>query len=156
MKTVDLYTDGGCGGNPGPGGYAAILVYDGRESDPITGHAPETTNNRMELSAVIAGLAALNERCQVRIHADSTYVVKAFSEGWLEGWKRKGWINSKRQPVPNRDLWERLDALVAKHEVEWVWVRGHDGHNYNERCDELAVAAYQHYRQLGGGERRWV
>jgi ribonuclease HI len=146
VKTVDLYTDGGCGGNPGPGGYAAILVYNGLESDPITGHAPDTTNNRMELSAVIAGLSALNERCRVRIHADSTYVVKAFSEGWLEAWKRKGWTNSKRQLVPNRDLWEQLDALVAKHEVEWVWVRGHDGHDYNERCDELAVAAYQHYR----------
>lgn len=147
LKEVDLYTDGGCSSNPGPGGWAAILVYKGREGKPLVGAEPETTNNRMELLAVINGLAAIKERCLVRIHADSEYVVKAFTEGWLANWKKKNWINSQRKPVLNRDLWERLDAEVSRHQVEWVWVKGHDGHEYNERCDRLAVAAYQKYKQ---------
>lgn len=149
LKTVDLYTDGGCSGNPGPGGYAAILVYNGRESEPIVGCEAATTNNRMELLAVINGLAVLKHRCRVRIHADSNYVVKAFTEGWLANWKKNGWINSQRKPVPNRDLWELLDKQVARHEIEWVWVKGHNGHHYNERCDQLAVAAYQRYLGIG-------
>jgi ribonuclease HI len=140
MASVFLYTDGACSGNPGPGGWGAILVSSGKELE-LSGGEKETTNNRQELLAVINGLRALKRTCCVTVTSDSEYVVKAFTEGWLESWKRRGWVNGKRQPVKNRDLWEQLDAEVGKHEVTWVWVRGHRRNAYNERCDHLAVAA---------------
>jgi ribonuclease HI len=134
VAAVCLYTDGSCSGNPGPGGWGAILVAGGKELE-LSGGEKQTTNNRQELLAIINGLRAQKRRCQVTVTTDSTYVTKAFTEGWLEKWKRRGWINTQRQPVMNRDLWEQLDDEVAKHDVGWVWLRGHD-----ERCDGLAVA----------------
>ena len=142
MKTVLVYTDGACSGNPGPGGWAALLVYQGHERE-LTGSEPETTNNRMELTAAIEGLRALNEPCDVALYSDSQYLVKAFQDRWIESWVRKGWKNSKREPVSNRDLWEALVREVARHQVEWLWVEGHSGDAFNERCDMLAVAACQ-------------
>lgn len=140
MAPVSLYTDGSCSGNPGPGGWGAILVAGGRELE-LSGGEPHTTNNRQELLAVIHGLRALKRPCAVTVTTDSEYVANGFQKGWVVAWKRRGWVNSKREPVKNRDLWEQLDAEVGRHEVSWVWVRGHRGHAYNERCDRLAVSA---------------
>jgi ribonuclease HI len=140
MAGVSLYTDGSCSGNPGPGGWGAILVAGGKELE-LSGGEALTTNNRQELLAVIHGLRALKRPCEVTVTTDSEYVANAFVKGWLAGWKRRGWVTSKREPVKNRELWEQLDVEVSRHEVSWVWVRGHGGHSYNERCDRLAVAA---------------
>ncbi|GAM08163.1 ribonuclease H [Geobacter sp. OR-1] len=136
---VEIFCDGACSGNPGPGGWGTILRFNGTEKE-LSGGEPATTNNRMELTAAIAGLSALKRPCKVVITTDSQYLVKGMTE-WLPGWIRKGWINSKREPVVNRDLWERLVELTKIHNVEWRWVRGHDGHSENERCDELARSA---------------
>ncbi len=136
---VEIFSDGACSGNPGPGGYGTLL-RSGSQTRELSGYAPDTTNNRMEMMAAIAGLEALNRPCQVRLTTDSQYVHKGITE-WINGWIKKGWKNSKREPVANRDLWERLQAACARHEVEWHWVRGHNGHPENERCDELARAA---------------
>lgn len=136
---VEIYSDGACSGNPGPGGYGTILRY-GKHEKELSGYDPETTNNRMELLGAIVGLEALTRPCVVRLTTDSQYLVKGITE-WIEGWQRKGWKNSKKEEVANRDLWERLLAATARHQVEWVWVRGHAGHEENERCDELARAA---------------
>jgi len=133
---VEIYSDGACSGNPGPGGYGTILRY-GSTIKELSGYDPETTNNRMELLGAIAGLEALKRPCKVRLTTDSEYVKKGMTE-WLEGWIRRGWKTAGKKPVANRDLWERLHELNQQHEVEWVWVRGHAGHPENERCDELA------------------
>ena len=138
MKHVNIYTDGACRGNPGRGGWGAILVYEGREKE-LSGGERETTNNRMELSAVIAALSALKEACEVTLTTDSQYVVNAIEKGWLSSWKKNGWRKSDKSAVLNVDLWKELDGLLAKHKVSLVWVRGHNGHSYNERCDKLAT-----------------
>lgn len=136
---IEIFCDGACSGNPGPGGYGAIL-RSGKTVKEIYGAARETTNNRMELTAAITALEALKRPCSVVLTTDSQYLVKGMRE-WLAGWIRKGWINSKKEPVLNRDLWERLDALAKVHRIDWRWVKGHDGHPENERCDELARLA---------------
>ena len=138
-KFVEIFSDGACSGNPGPGGYGTILRFNGHVKE-LSGYAPETTNNRMELLGAIVGLEALKRPCKVRLTTDSQYLVKGMKE-WVSGWQRRGWKNSKKEPVANRDLWERLLELCQRHEVEWCWVRGHDGHTENERCDELARQA---------------
>jgi Ribonuclease HI len=135
-KVVDIYTDGACKGNPGPGGWGALLVYDGREKE-LFGGERETTNNRMELTAVIRALETLTRPCRVRLHTDSKYVQQGISE-WIHGWKRNGWRTSNKQPVKNADLWRLLDEQATKHAVEWLWVKGHAGHPENERADALA------------------
>lgn len=138
MKHVDIYTDGACRGNPGKGGWGAILVYEKREKE-LFGGEKETTNNRMELSAVISALSALKEPCEVTLTTDSQYVVNAIEKGWLDSWQQKGWRKSDKSPVLNVDLWKELVSLLQKHKVGFVWVRGHNGHPYNERCDKLAT-----------------
>jgi ribonuclease HI len=135
-ETIDIYTDGACSGNPGPGGWGAILRHEGREKE-LFGFDAQTTNNRMELMAVIEALRSLKRPLAVRVHTDSQYVQKGMTE-WLPGWKRRGWKTAGKEPVKNEDLWRTLDALAAGHKVEWLWVRGHAGHVENERADELA------------------
>jgi ribonuclease HI len=135
-ETVEIFTDGACRGNPGPGGWGAILRAHGREKELFGGEAA-TTNNRMELTAVIRALEALKRPSHVRLYTDSQYVQKGISE-WIHTWKRKAWRTADKKPVKNEDLWRRLDELAAQHEVEWHWVRGHDGHPENERADKLA------------------
>lgn len=137
MKNVTIYTDGACSGNPGPGGWGAILRYGSAEKE-LSGGERETTNNRMELSGVISALSALNESCLVTLYTDSQYIEKAINEGWLRGWKAKGW-KRKGGEVKNLDLWQELDALLTKHEVTFRWVKGHADNEYNNRCDALAV-----------------
>ena len=139
MKSVKLITDGSCLGNPGPGGWAALLRY-GKHARELSGAAPDTTNNRMEMTAVLEGLSALREPCRVTIEVDSEYVKKGITE-WMAGWKRRGWKTVTKQPVKNQDLWRRLDEAVAHHDVKWRWVKGHAGHADNNRCDELAREA---------------
>jgi len=138
-KVVELFSDGACSGNPGPGGYGAILRY-GESVKEISGCEPRTTNNRMELRAIIEGLRLLKRPCRVRVVTDSDYVVKGMTR-WIKGWVARDWINSEKKPVLNRDLWEELLALSKTHRIEWQWVRGHKGHKENERCDELARMA---------------
>ena len=140
MDTVMIYTDGACKGNPGPGGWGAILVYGENEKE-LSGGEISTTNNRMELTAVISALEALKRPCHVILTSDSTYVINSVTKGWLAGWVKKNWVRNGHEPVPNADLWKRLLSAMERHEMEWVWVRGHNGHPYNERCDRLAVAA---------------
>lgn len=139
MKTVRLITDGSCLGNPGPGGWAAILRYNLHKKE-IVGGEPDTTNNRMEMMAVIEGLAALKEPCHVILEIDSEYV-KSGITSWIHGWKRNGWRTRTKKAVKNEDLWRRMDEEVSRHEVEWRWVKGHATHADNNRCDELARAA---------------
>lgn len=135
-KVVELYTDGACKGNPGPGGWGVFLRYGGHELELCGGEAP-TTNNRMELMAVIEGLGCLKRRCQVELYTDSRYVMQGMTQ-WIEGWKRNGWINSKKEPVKNDDLWKQLDEAVSQHDVSWHWVKGHSGDEGNEKADQLA------------------
>ena len=135
-QIVEIFCDGACSGNPGPGGYGAILRYGG-SSKELNGGARETTNNRMEMTAAIEALRQLTRPCRVIITTDSQYLVKGMTE-WIAGWQRKGWRNSKKEPVLNKDLWELLLALTKPHSVQWQWVRGHAGHVENERCDQLA------------------
>lgn len=144
-RTVRAFTDGACLGNPGPGGYGAILLYRGHRRE-LSGSEPATTNNRMELVACITALRALKHPCEVELTSDSRYVVQGIEDGWAERWRRNGWMRTKSDPAKNADLWGELLDLVALHRVRFVWVRGHDGHPENERADELAVAAA---RQLG-------
>ena len=146
-KTVRLYTDGACSGNPGPGGWGAILRYGGVEKE-LSGGAPDTTNNRMELTAAIRGLEALREPCRVVLTSDSKYLVDAVTKRWLYGWRRKGWRRTGG-PVLNVDLWQELLPLLERHDVEMVWVKGHAGHPENERCDRLAVAQIEAFRAGG-------
>lgn len=136
---VEIFTDGACRGNPGPGGWAAILRYRGTERELVGGEAM-TTNNRMEMTAAIKGLEALNRPCRVRLYTDSQYLRDGVMQ-WLAGWKARGWRTADKKPVKNIDLWQRLDAAAARHRIEWVWVRGHAGHPENERADALARAA---------------
>lgn len=139
MKHVDIFTDGACSGNPGPGGYGVVLRFGTVEKE-LSGGEPNTTNNRMELMGGITGLSALKEPCDVTLTTDSKYVVDSITKGWVYGWKRKGWIKSDKKPALNVDLWERLLPLLERHQVQFVWVKGHAGHPENERCDALAVA----------------
>ena len=139
MKKVQIITDGSCLGNPGPGGWAAILRY-GDKVKELYGSAPGTTNNRMELTAAIEGLRALKERCSVEIVTDSEYVKNGITS-WINGWKKKGWVTAAKKPVVNRDLWEELDAQTQRHAMEWTWTKGHALHQDNNRADELATSA---------------
>lgn len=139
MKRIELFTDGACRGNPGPGGWGALLCYSGKERE-LYGAAPDTTNNRMELSAAIEGLAALREPCEVTLVTDSTYVIKGITE-WMPNWKRRGWKTASKQPVANADLWQLLDTQSQRHTIDWQWVKGHSGHPGNERADALANRA---------------
>ncbi len=141
---VDIFCDGACSGNPGVGGWGCVLRYCGREKE-LSGAAADTTNNRMEMTAAITALESLKRPCRVRLTTDSQYLVKGMTE-WLPGWIRKGWVNSKKEPVLNRDLWERLLALSRQHRISWNWIRGHAGHPENERCDELARAAIEKFK----------
>jgi len=136
LKHVEIYTDGACSGNPGPGGWGALMVY-GDEEREISEGAFDTTNNRMELTAPIMALKQLKHTCRVTIHTDSTYVKDGITK-WIHAWKAKGWKTANKKPVKNRELWEELDELVSQHEVSWEWIKGHSGHPENERADELA------------------
>ena len=139
MKHVDIYTDGACRGNPGRGGWGAILVYGTKEKE-ISGGEPLTTNNRMELMGAISALELLKEPCDVTLTSDSKYLTEAINKGWLENWKKNGWKKADKKPVLNPELWQRLDVLLQKHTVRFVWVHGHEGHVYPERCDVLATS----------------
>ena len=143
-KTVEIFTDGACSGNPGPGGWGAVLRYGGREKE-LSGGEADTTNNRMELSAVINARGALKQPCEVTLYSDSQYVCNALKLGWAKKWKANGWMRNKKEPALNPELWESLLNLCEVHKVEVVWVKGHAGHPENERCDRLAVAAAQKY-----------
>ena len=138
MKKVEIYTDGACSGNPGPGGWGAILRYNGIEKE-LSGGEAATTNNRMELSAVIAALSALKEQCEVELYSDSKYVIDALSKGWARSWRAKNWIKSDKKPALNPDLWEILLELTEKHQMHYHWVKGHADNEHNNRCDKLAV-----------------
>lgn len=144
MKQVELFTDGACSGNPGPGGWGAILRYNGHEKE-LSGGAAQTTNNRMELTAVIEGLKALKEPCHVQLCSDSKYVIDGLEKGWAANWKKNGWRRSDKSPALNPELWEELLELTAKHTLTYHWVHGHQGHPENERCDALAVAQSQKF-----------
>jgi ribonuclease HI len=137
LKTVAIYTDGACSGNPGPGGWAAILLYNGNERE-ISGFEPHTTNQRMELTAAIKGLTELKFACSVKLYSDSAYLINAFRQNWLGNWLANGWQNSQKRPVENRDLWEELLRLSNIHQIEWIKVPGHRDNEYNNRCDLLA------------------
>ena len=145
MKTVTIYTDGACSGNPGPGGWGAILMY-GPHKREISGGQANTTNNRMELTAVISALELLKEPCQVELWSDSKYVIDALEKGWAKGWRARGWVKSDKKPALNPDLWERLLDLCDTHTVRTHWVKGHAENEFNNRCDELAVAESQKYK----------
>ena len=144
LTKVDIFTDGACSGNPGPGGYGTILRCGGVEKE-LSGGEPDTTNNRMELMAVIVGLKALKRPCDVTIYTDSQYVANGITKGWAESWKNNGWRKADKKPAQNPDLWESLLDELSKHEYKIVWLKGHAGHPENERCDKLAVAASQRY-----------
>ena len=146
MKTVTIYTDGACSGNPGPGGWAAILCYGGQEK-LLSGGEESTTNNRMELTAVISALQALKEPCAVELYSDSKYVIDALDKGWAENWQSRGWVKPDRKPALNPDLWQTLLALCNTHEVRLHWVKGHADNEYNERCDRRAVAEWMKYKK---------
>ncbi|MBI4383479.1 MAG: ribonuclease HI [Nitrospinae bacterium] len=139
MKKIQIFTDGCCKGNPGPGGYGAIIKFDGKAQE-LNGATEATTNNIMELTAAIVALKQLKEPCEVELTSDSQYLVKGMTE-WLRGWVKKGWLTADRKPVKNRDLWQELYSLNGKHKITWKWVRGHTGHPENERCDQLANEA---------------
>ena len=146
MKTVTLYTDGACSGNPGPGGWGAILSYNGVEKE-LSGGDANTTNNRMELLAVISGLEALKEPCRVELYSDSKYVIDGLSKGWAASWRKNSWRKADKKPALNPDLWEKLLNLTEKHELRYHWVKGHADNPYNNRCDQLAVTESQKYKE---------
>lgn len=139
LKTVEIFTDGACSGNPGPGGWACVMRFNGQTKE-MWGSEPHTTNNRMELMAAISALEALKQPCAITLTTDSEYVKNGITK-WIHGWKRNGWKTAAKKPVVNQDLWTRLDALTAKHQVDWAWTKGHADHPENNRCDELATAA---------------
>ena len=147
MKKVTVYTDGACSGNPGPGGWAAILIYGGKKKE-ISGFEPATTNNRMELLSVIMALEALREPCEVSLYTDSSYVANAVNLGWLDSWQKRGWTR-KGGEVKNPDLWKKLAPLLTTHKVMMIWIKGHADNEYNIRCDELAVAESRRQRKKG-------
>jgi ribonuclease HI len=138
-NTIYIFTDGACSGNPGPGGWAALMRWNGHEKE-LTGGAAETTNNRMEMTAVIMALESIKKPSRVELYSDSKYVLQGITE-WVAGWKARGWKTADKKPVKNQDLWERIDSLITPHDMHYHWVRGHDGHEENERVDKLAVAA---------------
>ena len=144
MKKVEIYTDGACSGNPGAGGWGAVLIYKNTEKE-FSGGEKNTTNNRMELTAVISALKKLKEPCEVTLTTDSKYVCDAINKGWVYSWKKRGWVKSDKKPALNSDLWEELLPLLKTHKVEFIWVKGHNGNKYNERCDELAVKYYKEH-----------
>ena len=148
MKQVQVFTDGACSGNPGPGGWGAIMRYNGKVKE-LSGGEAQTTNNRMELTAAIQALNALKESCVVDLHTDSNYVKDGIG-GWIEGWKRNGWKTASKQPVKNVELWQALDAARRRHEVRWHWVKGHAGHDDNERADELARLGMAPFKTRSG------
>ena len=145
MKKVDIYTDGACSGNPGAGGWGAILRYGAHEKE-LSGGEEQTTNNRMELTAVIQALSLLKEPCQVVVHSDSKYIIDAIQQGWAKKWQANAWMRNKKEKALNPDLWQQLLQLLEIHQVEFHWVKGHAGHPENERCDRMAVAESQKYR----------
>ena len=145
MKTITIYTDGACSGNPGLGGWGAILEWQGHQKE-LSGGEAQTTNNRMELTAVLTALAILKEPCIVELYSDSKYVVDAIEKGWLYGWQKKGWIKADKKPVLNVDLWQQLLPLLARHDVRLHWVKGHAENEKNNRCDQLAVAESKKFR----------
>ncbi|MBN1277024.1 MAG: ribonuclease HI [Deltaproteobacteria bacterium] len=138
-QTVQIFTDGACSGNPGPGGYGALLKYGDRIKE-LSGYEADTTNNRMEMTAVIKALMQLKKPCRIKVVTDSSYVVKGMTQ-WVPVWLKRNWLNSQNKPVLNRDLWEKLIELSKRHQIEWIWIKGHNGHPENERCDELARSA---------------
>ena len=145
MKAIEIYTDGACSGNPGPGGWGVVLLYQGNKKE-LSGYQPETTNNRMELFAAIQGLAALREPCEVTLYSDSSYLINAFEKHWLDNWQRNGWKTSSKSPVENQDLWKLLLLHVKNHRVRFDKVKGHSVNAYNIPCDEMAVAAIRNGR----------
>ncbi len=147
MSKVIIHTDGACSGNPGPGGWGAVLDWKGQRKE-LRGAEPATTNNRMELQAAIEALNALTRPATVELHTDSTYVMKGISE-WLPGWKKRGWKTAAKKPVKNADLWRALDEAASRHKVDWRWIKGHAGHEHNERADELARLAIKEMRECG-------
>ena len=149
MKEITLYTDGACSGNPGPGGYGAVLVY-GKHEKEICGGEESTTNNRMELMGAIVGLEAIKEPCRVTLVSDSRYLVDAIEKGWLASWQQKNWKKADGKPALNVDLWKRLLVQLERHEVTFSWIKGHAGHPYNERCDALAVSYYKRLQEERG------
>lgn len=144
MKEVILYTDGACSGNPGPGGWGAVLIWNGKEKE-LSGSAPQTTNNRMEMRAVIEGLRALKEPCHIKIHSDSALIINTFQENWIDGWKKRGWKKSNKKPVENQDLWKEMLRVMSPHKVEWIKVKGHSTNVLNNRVDRIAVEASKQY-----------
>lgn len=140
MEKVVIYTDGACSGNPGPGGWGAILMYNGTSKE-ISGASKDTTNNIMEITAVLESLKLLKEECEVKVYSDSAYVVNAFNQGWIYNWKKNNWKTASKDPVKNKELWEELYSLVQKHKVEFIKVKGHSDNEYNNRCDFLATSA---------------
>lgn len=145
LASVEIYTDGACSGNPGIGAYAAILIAGGHEKE-ISGAVGNTTNNRMEITAVIEGLRELKRPCTVKLYSDSAYVINAFNQKWLDNWQKNGWKNAAGSPVSNKELWQELVTLAKPHQIEWIKVKGHADNEYNNRCDELAVAAVKQYK----------
>lgn len=139
---MEIYTDGACSGNPGPGGWAAVLLYGPHEKE-IFGSEPNTTNQRMELTAAIKGLKSLRKPCRVKLYSDSAYLINAFNQGWIDNWQRNGWLNSKKEPVSNADLWTQLVELAEIHQIQWIKVKGHSDNKYNNRCDTLARGAIE-------------
>lgn len=142
---MQIYTDGACSGNPGPGGWAAVLLFGSHQKE-ISGFEPDTTNQRMELLAAIKGLQSLNRTCKVKLYSDSAYLINAFTLGWIENWQRNGWLNARKEPVSNADLWHELVKLAGQHSVEWIKVKGHSDNELNNRCDTLARAAIEKHR----------
>ncbi|MGE5583394.1 MAG: ribonuclease HI [Bacillota bacterium] len=151
MKEVELYTDGACSGNPGPGGWGVILKFNGHQKE-LSGFAAETTNQRMELTAAIQGLEALKVPCRVKLYSDSAYLINAFRQGWLEKWQANGWLNAQKKPVENQDLWRQLIELNRVHQIDWEKVAGHQDNISNNRCDELARSAIA--KSTGGKNKR--
>jgi len=143
-KTVIMYTDGACSGNPGPGGWGALLIWNGTEKE-LSGGAPDSTNNRMEMQAVIEGLRALKEPCHVKIHSDSALIINAFKQRWIENWQKRGWKKADKKPVENRDLWEEMLKVMSPHKVDWIKVKGHSTNELNNRVDRIAVAASKQF-----------
>jgi ribonuclease HI len=140
MKHVTIYTDGSSRGNPGPGGFGTLLVYNGQKKEISSGFA-KTTNNRMEILAALTGIESLREPCQVTVYSDSKYLIDTMDKGWIHGWEKKGWSRGKNKPLKNIDLWKRMSEAVKGHQIDWKWVKGHSGHPENERCDVLATSA---------------
>lgn len=144
MKEVILYTDGACSGNPGPGGWGALLIWNGTEKE-LSGGEANTTNNRMEMMAIIEGLRALKEKCHVKIHSDSALIINAFNQHWITNWQKRGWRKSNKKPVENQDLWKEMLRVMAPHKVDWIKVKGHSTNELNNRVDRIAVAASKQF-----------